>query len=181
MGGKFNIVTDDRALTWLYSFKEPEGMLARWIEKLGQFNFEIHYQAGKNIPHADCLSRVPAVEDPSLGEEKTKILIKQPTKNSWTDVFGDQTDNLWQHQQKSREIKEVFCWVEQKKRPEKKRNVGASKTTWKLWTDFQKLYVSKRLLRRQRLLGENYRVLQIVVHRLYMDVILPLLNDSLGH
>ena len=70
LGRKFTIVTDHRALTWMYSFKEPEGMLARWIKKLGQFNFEIHHQAGKNIPHADCLSRVPVVEDPSLVEEK---------------------------------------------------------------------------------------------------------------
>ena len=108
LGRKFTIVTDHRALTWLYSFKEPEGMLARWIEKLGQFKFEIPHQAGKNIPHADCLSRVPVVEDPSLVEEKTQILIEQPTENSWSDVFGDQTDDLRQHQQNSREIKEVF-------------------------------------------------------------------------
>ena len=124
---KFTIVTDHRALTWLYSFKKPEGMLARWIEKLGQFNFEIHHQAGKNITHAGCLSRVPAVEDPSLGEEKTQILIEQTTENSWVDVFGDQTDDLRQHQQNSREIKEMLCWVEQKKQLEKRQMVEASK------------------------------------------------------
>ena len=59
LGQKFLIVTDHRALTWLYSFKEPDGLLARWIEKLGQFDFEIKHEAGKKIPHADCLSRVP--------------------------------------------------------------------------------------------------------------------------
>ena len=143
LGSKFTIVTDHRALTWLYSFKEPEGMLARWIEKLGKFNFEIHHQAGKNIPNADCLSRVPVVEEPSLVEEKTQILIEQPTENNWSDLFGDQTDDLRLHQQNLREIKEVFCWVEQKKRHEKIQMVGASKTTWKLWTDFQNLYISK--------------------------------------
>ena len=42
MSRKFSIITDHRALTWLYSFREPGGMLARWIEKLGQINFEIH-------------------------------------------------------------------------------------------------------------------------------------------
>ena len=59
--------------------------------------------------------------------------------------------------------------------------VGASKTTWNLWTDFQNLYISKGLLRRQRLLEENYRVQQTIVHRSYMDVILPLLHESMGH
>ena len=62
-GAKFLIVTDHRALTWLYSFKEPGGFLARWIEKLGEFDFEIKQEAGKKIPHADCLSRVPQTED----------------------------------------------------------------------------------------------------------------------
>ena len=156
-------------------------MLARWIEKLGQINFEIDHQAWKKITHADCLSRVPAVEYPSLGEEKTQILNEQPTKNSWSDVFGDQTDDLRQHQQKSREIKEVFCWVEQKKRPEKKKNCWGFKNNMEALDDFQKLYVSKGMLRRQRLLEEHYRVQQIVVHRSYMDVILPLLHYSLGH
>ena len=33
-------------------------MVARWIEKLGQFNFDIKHRAGKKILHADCLSRI---------------------------------------------------------------------------------------------------------------------------
>ena len=43
------MVTDHRALTWLYSFKEPDGLLARWIEKLGQFDLEIKHEAGKTF------------------------------------------------------------------------------------------------------------------------------------
>ena len=45
-GQKFLIVADHRALTWLYSFKEPDGLLAQWREKLGQFDFEIKHEAG---------------------------------------------------------------------------------------------------------------------------------------
>ena len=50
-------------LTWLYSSKEPYGLLARWIEKPAQFDVEIKHEAGKKIPHADCLSRFPQTED----------------------------------------------------------------------------------------------------------------------
>ena len=46
---KFQIVTDHKALTGLYSFKEPDVLLARWIEKLGQFDFEIKHEVGKKI------------------------------------------------------------------------------------------------------------------------------------
>ena len=57
LGQHFLIITDHRALVWIYRFKEPDGMVARWIEKIGQFNFDTKHRAGKNIPHADCLSR----------------------------------------------------------------------------------------------------------------------------
>ena len=57
-GQHFLIITEHRALVWIYGFKEPDGMVARWIEKLGPFNFDIKHRAGKKIPHADCLSRI---------------------------------------------------------------------------------------------------------------------------
>ena len=58
LGQHFLIITDHRALVWISSFEEPDGMVARWIEKLGQFNVDIKHGAGKKIPHADCLSRI---------------------------------------------------------------------------------------------------------------------------
>ena len=63
----------------------------------------------------------------SLAEEKTQILIEQPTENNWSFVFGDQTDDHRQHPQNSREIEEVFCRLEQKKRPEKNQRLGRQK------------------------------------------------------
>ena len=122
-------------------------MLARWVEKLGKFNFENHHQAGKNILHADCLSRVPAVEDTSLVEEKIQILIEQPTDNSWSDVLETRLmifDSINRFLEN-----EVFCLMEQKKRPEKRQMVGASKTTWKLWTDFQRAAKATKAARRK--------------------------------
>ena len=38
-------------------------MIARWIEKLGQNNFDIKHRAGKKIPQADCLSRINTEDD----------------------------------------------------------------------------------------------------------------------
>ena len=63
LGQHFLIMTDHRALVWIYSFRERDGMFARWIEKLGQFNFDIKHIAGKIIPHADCLSRKNTEDD----------------------------------------------------------------------------------------------------------------------
>ena len=38
-------------------------MVSRWIEKLGQFTFDIKHRAGKIIPHTDCLSRINTEDD----------------------------------------------------------------------------------------------------------------------
>ena len=38
LGRKFTIVTDHRALQWLHNFKNPDGMTARWLEKLASFD-----------------------------------------------------------------------------------------------------------------------------------------------
>ena len=55
--------TDQRIFMWLYGFKEPDSMLARWLKNLGQFQIEIKHEAGKKAPHANCLSKVPTITD----------------------------------------------------------------------------------------------------------------------
>ena len=44
----FTIRTDHGVLTWLQRFKEPEGQLARWLEKLQDYNFTICHRQGKS-------------------------------------------------------------------------------------------------------------------------------------
>ena len=41
IGAKFIVCTDHGVLTWLQSFRSPEGQLARWLEKLQEFEFDI--------------------------------------------------------------------------------------------------------------------------------------------
>jgi hypothetical protein len=57
IGRKFLIRTDHRALTWLLSLKNPKSRVARWIEILASYVFEIQYRPGKNHANADGLSR----------------------------------------------------------------------------------------------------------------------------
>ena len=55
----FTIRTDHSALTWLQNFKQPEGQLARWLEKLQEFQFTIVHRPGRAHANADALSRQP--------------------------------------------------------------------------------------------------------------------------
>ncbi len=56
-GRHFTVVTDHASLTWLHSFREPEGMVVRWIARLQPFDFDIVHRPGKHHSHADGLSR----------------------------------------------------------------------------------------------------------------------------
>ena len=58
-GKPFLIRTDHGSLRWLMNFKSPEGQLARWLEILSAFSFEIQHRPGKNHGNADALSRKP--------------------------------------------------------------------------------------------------------------------------
>lgn len=56
---KFIIRTDHQSLKWLLSFKNLDGQLARWIERIQQYHFEIVYRNGNANKNADGLSRRP--------------------------------------------------------------------------------------------------------------------------
>ena len=59
LGRSFQIFTDHRALQWLHYFKDPDGLTARWSEKLSTFESEIVQCSGKSMGHANSMSRRP--------------------------------------------------------------------------------------------------------------------------
>jgi len=58
-GRNFLIRTDHISLRWLMSFKNLEGQLARWLEQIQQYNFEIIHRKENLHGNADGLSRRP--------------------------------------------------------------------------------------------------------------------------
>ena len=122
-------------------------MLARWIEKLGQFDYETKHEAGKNIPHADCLSRVPQNEGEELAEECYQL--GELGKNMWSTSLGITPTQIEEHQKQSNELSVVRRWVSDKIRPDKRQMAGASNFLWKLWCEFQNLRIQDNLLIRK--------------------------------
>ena len=57
LGSKFILRTDHSSLQWLFNFKDPQGQLARWLEVLSQYNFQIVHRPGAKHNNADALSR----------------------------------------------------------------------------------------------------------------------------
>ena len=61
-GHHFTLRTDHGSLTWLRNFKEPEGQLARWLERLQEFDFDTVHRRGRKHTNADALSRLPCTQ-----------------------------------------------------------------------------------------------------------------------
>ena len=62
LGRRFLLRTDHGSLTWLSNFKEPEGQLARWLERLQEYDFTILHRPGRKHQNADSLSRRPCTQ-----------------------------------------------------------------------------------------------------------------------
>nr|CAH8829254.1 unnamed protein product [Trichobilharzia regenti] len=63
LGRKFRVRTDHKALQWLQNFRDADGQLARWQERLQEFDFICEYRPGKRHGNADSLSRLPDCEN----------------------------------------------------------------------------------------------------------------------
>ena len=58
-GRKFIVRSDHGALRWLINFRDPEGQLARWLEVVSSYDFELVHRPGLKHGNADSLSRRP--------------------------------------------------------------------------------------------------------------------------
>ncbi|GBL67472.1 Retrovirus-related Pol polyprotein from transposon 297 [Araneus ventricosus] len=61
-GRKFLLRTDHASLRWLLNFREPEGQISRWIQRLQEYDFEIQHRKGTSHGNADALSQRPCKE-----------------------------------------------------------------------------------------------------------------------
>ena len=68
LGRRFLVRTDHRALEHWRTFKEPSAIMimARWMEFLSQFQFDIKYRQGRAHANADGLSRRSAPAPPAV-------------------------------------------------------------------------------------------------------------------
>ena len=101
LGQKFTIVPDPSALQWLRTFKDPDGITARWLEKLAPFDYEVRHRPSKSIGHAYGLSRIPpnsinAIETvlPLIGPQN-EIPQVATVINNYQEVIGNVFDSKY--------------------------------------------------------------------------------------
>ena len=82
LGNKVILRTDHHSLKWLKSFKNPQGIFARWIESMAEFDYEIQYRPGRLHGNCDGLSRC-----------KCKLCVETNPETNWTDEL-ERADEL---------------------------------------------------------------------------------------
>lgn len=97
-GQRFTIVTDHQPLTFLRTVKDPKGRLARWIQELSAYEFDVRYKPGKKHSDADALSRrpseVPADSNASFDRPSAFVAATTIIDNGDELRQGQQADNI---------------------------------------------------------------------------------------
>lgn len=136
-GRKFLIRTDHSALKWLMQFKNPEGQIARWIERLQEYDFRIEHRAGVSHRNADSLSRRPCPVECShcvRTEAKEPALLRTTVVNDeWAPT------KIREDQENDPVLKKIRQWKEENQRPtwqEVSKLAPAIKSYWAQWDSF---------------------------------------------
>ncbi|PIK34577.1 Retrovirus-related Pol polyprotein from transposon [Apostichopus japonicus] len=131
------VTTDHGSLRWLYNFKSPEGQVARWLEVLGTYDFQIETRPGRVHANADALSRSdpPCIGVPANPPIETPGLCNIVTADSnW--VESCTKEQLRGYQLKDSNIGPVLNWKESGSRPPWEQISGldrAAKAYWGQW------------------------------------------------
>ena len=98
LGRNFIVRTDHNSLTWLMSFKNIEGQLARWMEELSQFDMSIVHRAGKLHANADALSCIPDELEYCPNYQSGVALSKLPCYSAENPCkFCTRAEEKWSH------------------------------------------------------------------------------------
>ena len=110
-GRCFRVRTDHSALQWLRNFKNPRGQVARWLERLSDFDFEVEHRPGQLHGNADGLSRLPWDEGASVKVERDATLIQSVNMEPLS------RESIRAAQNQNPALSQVVRWLETGVRP----------------------------------------------------------------
>ncbi|KAG7468788.1 Transposon Ty3-I Gag-Pol poly [Solea senegalensis] len=192
-GLPFVVRTDHAALQWLMSFREPKGQIARWLEELQAYDFEIEHRPGTRHTNADALSCRPCAEvgcnfcdraegrEQGLQEEREEFrAVGQVREVFCGELQTIGPDEWWREQEQDSDLQPVLQWVEAQERPPWE-DVGAlSRSTKGLWAKFGELRLRQGLLQRAWVAPGGGKTWQLVVPWSRQGAVLEAMHGALG-
>ena len=132
LGKKFTVRTDHSALQWLRTFKEPVGQVARWIERMAEYDFDIVHRPGIRHANADALSRYPHTLSTVSPDEQW---VTPKMKSDFRKLQG--VDAL---------TSVLIQWIKKASRPTPDEMEGAGRELKYYWARFDELTIEDGIL-----------------------------------
>ncbi|GFS52646.1 retrovirus-related Pol polyprotein from transposon 412 [Trichonephila clavipes] len=151
-GQKFLLRTDHASLTWLMNFRNTEGQVARWIQRLNEYYFDIRHRKGSH-GNADALSRRPCPENCrhcSRVETKYDYAIRQITTSTATPPDPWSDEKVREDQMADPDIKPLIEFMESSSNKPSWQDISAySPTTKQYWALWNSLHLRNGVLYRK--------------------------------
>ena len=198
-GQRFVVRTDHASLKWLFNFCQPEGQVARWLQKLQEYQFEVVHRAGKSHMNADVLSRRPcyeseckfcssreerdapnnAIDDTDERNECKSNVVRSTTKSTEPVLLSWTREQLRTMQMQDPDIGPIVEWKRRGQRPEWQDISAMSVVTKSYWTQWESIVMIDEILYRrwEGPYGKEVRYLYLTPKVIYDDV-LRNLHDS---
>jgi len=198
-GRQFTVRTDHGALRWLTNFKDPQGQVARWLEVLGTYTFEIQHRPGLRHGNADALSRAPcrqcgmteSGEDEascnmvtgSEGEETENRTPPETPVESWLGEGSLSMNQLIQAQNEDKVLSKLRAWIEAGGKPAWAQIAAEGSALKSYWAQWDSICLHKGLLCRKFCMTNNRTRMQILVPDQKRDEVLEVCHNAVtaGH
>ena len=151
-GKSFTVRTDHNSLRWLHNFKESKGQVARWLELLSEFEYQVIHYLGAQHTNADSLSRRPC---PQCGMSTSIETVAESNTTTTTMATAESSllptwsiEEIKDIQNADPDIKQVAQWLKSNSIPNRCPEV-ISPNVRTLWNPRKQLVLENGILYRK--------------------------------
>uniref|UniRef100_A0A3Q3KZ30 Gypsy retrotransposon integrase-like protein 1 n=1 Tax=Mastacembelus armatus TaxID=205130 RepID=A0A3Q3KZ30_9TELE len=187
LGTRFVLRTDHASLTWMLNFRQPERQVARWLEILQEYDFEVQHRPGRQHANADALSRRPCLVDECKYckrlEERDLGLAAVAAEPSGVGEAREPftIEQLRQQQASDPVLGKVKGWLEARARPDWPAVSSQGPEVKLLHSQWNNLELHCGVIyRRWRAPGEGNDRLQLLVPRALRPEVLSCVHGAAG-
>jgi len=190
IGVKVILRTDHHSLKWLNSFKRPEGILARWVETLAEFDLTIEHRAGRLHSNVDGVSR-QFCKQCGGKSFKSRWVDELERADELTEPLGAHTlilapeisnEKMRELQAEDADLAQVIEWLEADHSPDRDELRATSLDTRNLWSQRPSVHLHEGLLVRSPPEGHSLQLIppQVIRRKLFEHAHAGPLSAHLG-